>query len=332
MNEFIDALDLFVRIVTALRQKQINLNSPLEGIVIKTSQTNLAYVDNRRDAKEKYKFDLWSCIKKQFRNRNKKDFIDWLKTESVNEKILYSKSEQFPDFLFKVKRQENKLICGSLLELKDSKGGNIASFNSTLPTKYKSLDEVDIVNGTNLVSRIASILDGKLASDENYRTYQRRSCYLIRTHKDSDDRVKISIIDGSFFETVPKEHLIYQMFLNILRGHLEKKDIKISSELLNEIEKSLSYITDQTIIAASQTIEKASVRPRLRIMAEVHTEGNPHSSFYPEISERSINLIIQASAYEKEIAESISKEISDIKTFTIKHKRNGEYVVFQVRF
>ncbi|MEW6410600.1 MAG: hypothetical protein AB1488_10920 [Nitrospirota bacterium] len=298
--------------------------------MIKTSKTNLAYVDNRRDAKEKYSFDLWDRIKKQF--KDSMDFINWMEAQGIAERILYSKSEQFPDFLFKVRRQENKLTCGSLLELKDSKGGSIASFNSTLPTKYKSFDEVDIINGNNLVSRITSTLDGKFASDRNYHTFQRRNFYLIRTNKDSIDRVKISIVDGSFFETVPKEHLIYQMFLNILRNHLEKKDIKISSEILNEIEKSLSYITDQTIIAASQTIEKASVRPRLRIMAEVHTEGNPHSSFYPEISERSVNLITQVSAYEKEIAELISKEVSNVKIFSIKHKRNGEHLVFQLRF
>ncbi|MBI5253912.1 MAG: hypothetical protein HY930_05910 [Euryarchaeota archaeon] len=154
---------------------------------------------------------------------------------------------------------------------------------------------------------------------------------VLKTSK-ANDKVKISIVDGSFFETVPKEHLIYQMFLNILRGHLEKKHIKIPSELLSEIEKSLSHITDQTIIAASQTIEKASVRPRLRIMAEVHSEGNPHSSFYPEISERSFNFIIQKSIYEERLAEIMRQKIPEVKIFTIRHKRNGEHVVFQYRF
>jgi hypothetical protein len=330
MHEFINAIELFIGIVNGLRQKKIALTSSLDEVVLKTSKINLAYIDNRRDAKEKYNFDLWSNIKKQF--KDKKSFVDWIKTHGLDEKILYSKSEQFPDFLFKVRRQENKLVCGSLLELKDSKGGNIASFNSTLPTKYKNLEEVDVINGNNLVSRIISIIDGELASDKSHRIFQRRNFYLVRTYKDDDEKIKISIVDGSFFETVPKEHLIYQMFLNILRGHLEKRDIKIPSEIIKQIEEALSYITDQTIIAASQTIENASVRPRLRIMAEVHTEGNPHSSIYPEISERSVNLIIQLSAYEKEIMELISNEVSDVKIFSIKHKRNGEHLVFQYKF
>lgn len=329
MREFTDAVELFVGIVNGLSRGKIKPDSSLDEIVLKTSSANLAYVDNRKDAKEKHDFDLWTKIKKRFSSQI--DFVTWMKSQDIEERLLYSKSEQFPDSIFKVRKQEGKFTCGSLLELKDSGGGSIASFNSTLPTKYKSLEEVDIINGNNLVSRITSILDEKLASNENYFTFQRRNFYLIRTHKDSNDKVRISIVDGSFFETVPKEHLIYQMFLNIWRNHLEKKDIKLSQEQLNEIEKSLSYITDQTIIAASQTIEKASVRPRLRIMAEVHTEGNPHSSLYPEISERTVNLIIQASPYEGVITESISKAVPDIKVFTIKHKRNGEHAVFQLK-
>jgi len=331
MHKFIDAVDLFAGIVSSLRQKQINCNLPLDEIVIKTIKSNLAYVDNRRDAKEKYSFDFWSKIKKQF--KDSKDFINVMKSQGINKQILYSKSEQFPDFLCKVRKIEDKLTCGSLLELKDSKGGSIASFNSTLPTKYKNLDEIDVVNGNDLVSKITSVVDGKLALDKDYRIFQRRNFYLIRTHKGSDNKVKISIVDGSFFETIPKEHLIYQMLLKIFREHLEKKHVEIPKDLLNKIEESLSHVTDQTIIAASQIIERASVRPRLRIMAEVHSEGNPHSSHYPEISGRSLNLIIQTTTYEKEeIAKLISEGVSDVKIFTIKHKRNGEHLVFQYKF
>ena len=245
---------------------------------------------------------------------------------------MYSKSEQFPDFMFKVRKHFGKLFCGCLLELKDSKGGNIASFNSTLPTKYKSLDEIDIINNNNLVSRITSIIDGKLSSERSYCSFDRKCFYLVRTHAGKDDKVKISIVDGSFFETVPNENLIYQMFLNVLRLHLDRKEIKIPLDILNQIEKALSYVTDQTIIASSQIIEKASVRPRLRIMAEVHTEGNPHSHFYPEISERSFNFIVEASACDKELTEMISRKVRGIKIFTIHHKRNGEHAVFQFRF
>jgi len=319
MYEFIDVIEFFIGIINNLKKGMINLHSSLEEIVLKVSGGNLAYIDNRRDAKQKYGCDLWGGLNRAL-----------LKTAGIEERLLYSQSGQFPDFIFKSREHEKQLTCGSLLELKDSRGGSIASFNSTLPTKNKNLEEVDIINGSNLVSRVTSIKDSELAKAENYYTYQRRCFYFIRTYRD-DDRVKISLVDGSFFETVPKDHLIYQMFLNILQAHLTKKDIKISTETLGQFQEVLSHITDQTIIASSQTIERASVRPRLRIMAEAHSEGNPHSSSYPEILDGSFNLIIQKVPFTKELEEKLQREIPQTEKFTIYHKRNGEHIVFQFK-
>jgi hypothetical protein len=291
----------------------------LEEFVIRECGDDLAYVDNRRDAKRKYGFDFWGGLG-----------VDRLKVQGIEKRLLYSESQQFPDFLFKVRKCGEKYIGGSLMELKDSRGGNVASFNSTVPTKRKSLEEIDIINGNNLVSRIATIKDGEPTASESYLKHERGCFYLIRTHKESN-KVKVSIVDGSFFETVSKEHLFYQMFLNVLRKHMEKKKIEFPKETLEKVEEALSYITDQTIIASSQIIKGASVRPRLRIMAEVHPEGNPHSKFYPEITEGSFNLILQSSADLKKIEEELSAQIPEIEIFSIHHKRNGEHRVFQFR-
>jgi len=318
MYEFTDVIDFFIGAVNSLKAGILGLRSPLEEIVLKVSARNLAYIDNRRDAKDKYGYDFWE------------GYESALKLAGLKKTLLYSQSAQFPDFIFKSRWHENHLTCGSLLELKDSKGGNISSFNSTLPTKSKSLEEVDTVNGIPLVSKITSIKDGQLVEVDNYRTYQRKSFYLIRTYRD-DYRVKISLVDGSFFETIPKDYLIYQMFLKILQNHINKRDVKVSTERLTEFQELLSHITDQTIIASSQTIEKASVRPRLRIMAEVHSEGNPHSSFYPEIRDGSFNLIIQETLFTKELEEKLHLEVSEAEKLSIHHKRNGEHVVFQFK-
>jgi len=315
----IDAAHLFIRVANNLKKDTINFHSPLEEMVIRKCGRELAYIDNRKDAKEKYGFDLWSNLD-----------VNWLRSKGIDRGRLYSDSQQFPDFMFKVKGQGQRYIDGSLIELKDSKGGSIASFNSTVPTKCKTLEEIDVINGNDLVSKIATILDGELTLDDSYSKFERRCFYLIRTHKESN-KVKVSIVDGSFFETVSKEHLFYQMFLKVLRQHLEKKKVKISPQTLKKVEETLSHITDQTIIAQSQIIEKASVRPRLRIMAEVHPEGNPHSTFYPEISEGSFNLILQSSPEIKELKKEISAEIPEIEIFSIFHKRNGEHIVFQYK-
>lgn len=317
MHEFTDVTDFFIITIKNLKRDIINLHSPLEEIVLKGSKGNLAYVDDRRAAKQEYGYDFWAGL-----------HPTWF--QGIEERLLYSKSQQFPDFLFKLRKHNNELGCGCLLELKDSQGGNIASFNSTLPTKYKNLEEIDVINGNNLVSRIASVKDERLAKEKNYYTHQRKCFYFVRTHG-NDEGTKISIVDGSFFETVPKEHLIYQMFLNVLHAHLEKKDIKLASETLKQIELALSYVTDQTIIASSQAIEKASVRPRLRIMAEVHSEGNPHSSFYPEISKGSFNLILQATPLAWKLENELYSKMPKIKVFPIHHKRNGEHIVFEFK-
>ncbi len=319
MNEFLDVVDLFTGIAANFKKGMVTLNSSLEEMVLRSSKNEIAYVDNRRDAKEKYGYDFWSGLDK-----------NWLESQGIDEDRLYSRSENFPDFLLKVREQEGRLICGSLLELKDSKGGSIASFNSTLPTKYKSLEEIDVINGNDLVSRIAEIMDGELAKLADYERRQRNSFYLIRTYR-GDRRVKVSLVDGSFFETVPKDHLIYQMFLNVLRAHLERKRIDVPPETLKQVEEVLSHVTDQSIVAASQMIEKASVKPRLRIMAEVHSEGNPHSSFYPEISDGSFNLILQASPNASALKRNLPQRIPEIEVFSIHHKRNGEHIVFQFR-
>ncbi len=319
MHEFIDVIDFFIRAVNSLKAGTLSLHSPLEEMVLRVSARTLAYIDNRRDAKAKYGYDFWEGFDESA-----------LKLAGIRKTLLYSQSAQFPDFIFKSRRHESRLTCGSLLELKDSKGGNISSFNSTLPTKSKSLEEVDTVNGMPLVSKITSIKDGQLAEVENYRTYQRKSFYLIRTYRD-DYRVRVSLVDGSFFETIPKDHLIYQMFLKILQDHINKKDIKVSTERLTEFQELLSHVTDQNIIASSQNIEKASVRPRLRIMAEVHSEGNPHSSVYHQICEGSFNLIIHEALFTKELEEKLCSEVPEVEQLVIKHKRNGEHIVFQFK-
>ena len=316
MNEFNDVARLFTRTVNNLKRNAISLNLPLEEFVIRKCGDDLAYIDNRREAKERYGFDFWKDMS-----------AEWLVKQGIKKKVLYSNSWQFPDFLFKVKKHKGKLAGGSLLELKDSKSGQIASFNSTIPTKYKSLEEIDVINGNNLVSRIAKIKEGSVALDENYYKFERRCFYLIRTNKNDETKVKVSIVDASFFETVPKDHLFYQMFLNILQTHLEKKRIKIPRETLKKVEEALSHITDQTIVASSQLIDKASIKPRLRIMAEVHPEGNPHK--YPEILEGTFNLIIQSLPQVKTLKEELCASVPEIEVFSIHHKRNGEHTVFQ---
>jgi len=310
-----DVAEFFITCARNFMERKLSLaESKLEEIVLKSARGKLAYIDDRRYAK-KIGYDLFENVNVP-RNLVKKK---------------YTKSNLFPDFLFRTREEGKTFKSGYILELKDteSKTG-IASFNSTIPTTYKNLEEIDAINGGTLVSRIARLIDSPSNFDKYYK-FERRCFYLVRSGKGKKDEVKLSIVDGSFFETVPKEHLFYQMFLQVLHAHLKAKKIEISPDELKIIEKGLKYITDQRIIASSKIIEKASVKPRLRIMAEVHPEGNPHSTHY-NIPERSFNLILHKSLVTKKLKNLIYEELPNIEVFSIHHKRNGEHIVFCIPF
>ena len=120
-------------------------NSKLEDMVLLSAGKNLACVD-RKYAKEKG-IDILEGVSIPLKIRRK------------IEKRRFTKSNLFPDFMFKVRERDGNFDGGSILELKDSKSSSIASFNSTIPTKFKSLKEIDMINGGNLVSEIAKIVD-----------------------------------------------------------------------------------------------------------------------------------------------------------------------------
>ncbi len=315
MSEFTDIVVFYLALINNLKKGTITFDSPLDMLVLRVSWEQLAYIDNRRDAKN-YGYDFWKGIA-----------TTSLTGKGIGKGQLYSESQEFPDFVFKVKKDGGQLVCGSLLETKDSRGGSISSFNSTIPTGTKSMEEIDMINSSEIVSRIVLLKDGEVAKNPDYRTYQRRCFYLIRTHKDSD-KAKTSLVDGSFFETVPKNYLISQMFLNILEQHHVRKKLDISVAKLNGIKKVLAQVTDQTIIAGSQSIDKASIKPRLRIMAEVNPEGNPHSQHYPQIVEKTINFILPEKLCTVELQTRLLGSVPELTQFTLQHKRNGKYVVF----
>ncbi len=313
MHDFEDIVEFYLGLIQNLKRGSITLDSPLDMTILRMSWDNLAYVDNRRDAR-KYGYDFWKGIN----------------TPSISKGQLYSESQEFPDFVYKTRNQNGQPVCGSLLETKDTLGGTISSFNSTIPTGTKSLKEINAINNSEIVSRMTRIKDGEIAKLPSYYTYQRGCFYLIRTHRGTP-KAKTSLIDGSFFETVPKDKLISQMFLNILEQHRTQDKLKVSKAELDEIKPILSQINDQAIIAGSQSIDKASIKPRLRIMAEVSHEGKPHSQHYPEISEQTVNFILPQKLLTEDLTTHLANHMAGLKQLTIQHKRNGKYVVFQFK-
>ena len=160
MFEFADIIDFYIELIGNFKKGAITPDSPLDMTVLRMSWEQLAYVDNRREAK-RYGYDFWKGIN-----------IDPLIGKLISRNQLYSESQEFPDFVFKVKEQHGQLVCGSLLETKDSASGGVSSFNSTIPTGTRSLQEIDKINNSEIVSKIVSTKDGEIAKYPTYPTYQ----------------------------------------------------------------------------------------------------------------------------------------------------------------
>ena len=225
--------------------------------------------------------------------------------------IFSSRSDNFPDFMFPSSMKDNELYDGSIFELKDSRGSNISSFNSTLPTQWKSLEEITKLNGNDNVSRLATLVDFPESLRDDYKSYKRRCFYFVRTNN-KNDHLRISLVEGSFFETMPKENLIGETIKAIARDHF-------GIRLTPELEKSFEMVNDQSLIAKSRGdlraivngIEKrASVSPRFRIMSEVTSDGNPH--LYSEIPSKTFNLVLQVSPSRER-----NKQYNDRKKYLI---------------
>jgi len=256
----------------------------------------------------------------------------------------------FPDFVLGW-RSGSTFGDGGLLELKDSEEGSIASFNSTLPSASKSLESVE-----ELVSQSVRRYDVPLSLGASYPLT--RDCfYLVRTNR-GKPKARLSIVHGTFFETVPEGDLLIALWKQVLdeAGIAQCID---SNDFEKILERLGSLRRDD--VAVTRHIEGASVKPRLRIMSEIATEGNPHT--YQEIPARSFNLIVkppglgdandnwlsravewfEREAREDQVTLSIQDRHSDrveadlamaqttvpVSLLCIRHKRNGLHLVVQ---
>jgi hypothetical protein len=247
----------------------------------------------------------------------------------------------FPDFVLAADEQQT-FGNSALLELKDTRSKTLASFNSTIPTRHKSLDEVQQIMGSRAISAAAALGDFPLSVASDYLTADRPCFYLLRTCAAMPERVCISLVEGSFFETLPKGELLARTWDQLLEA------AGIPPEQRSPIVESLARL-EQTEIAKSRSIAKASVKPRLRLMAEVVSAANPHN--YDRIVARSANLIVKAewTDDDKWIRQTFAAESMEVKAgpdatvtvdvpkgkslrlrhFRITHKLNGEHLVLQ---
>jgi hypothetical protein len=250
-----------------------------------------------------------------------------------------SDSGAFPDFVLACE-PHSPLGNGALLELKDSAGDQIASFNSTLPSARKQISRL-----TKMVRTAVQNYE----SEHGCACPDERDCfYLVRTNNKNQDACRLSIVQGTFFETIPNQELLKSLWKDLL------KQAGVPAEQHMEILDYLAKL-ERNEVAKSRRIKRAAIKPRLRIMSEVVTDANPHK--YREIGKRTANLILKApseggrESLERWILHCFStdnllaKPVSDdvfvvsddsgcqvnCRIVWVEHKLNGLHLVVQVQ-
>jgi hypothetical protein len=230
----------------------------------------------------------------------------------------------FPDLAIKLNKGDSVFSGGELIELKDSKTYNVASFNSTIPTGKKNIRKI-ISSEHGII-----FLQMQRAGDDVFSLEERDVYYLIRGHKKGHQ--KICLVHGSFFETIAVKELIQKSFSQVLDEGLVESDIP------PDVKEALGLIfSEQETFSKVRSVENASVKLRFRILTEVKPQGNLlNSRMYPEILDDTINLVVPYQS-DEEKSDIISKMnrvmgkrgIQEVREFSIKHPLNGWFVVFQ---
>ncbi len=271
-------------------------------------------------------FHFFQSILKQKNLFNKVKKLDKF---PFNKKLLSCKNVGvFPDLAIRLNKDKKIFTGGELIELKDSDSYSVSSFNSTIPSRSKKVE--DIIAGKN------SIVKKQMqeAGNDIFSLPVRDVFYLIRGK--NKQHIKVCLVYGSFFETISVENLISQSFSQVLEERLKESGKEISDELKRVM---VSLMSQQQGFSRVRNVDKSSVKLRFRIMTEVKAEGNIlNKNKYPEIKDDTLNLVLPCrdDKQEKDMYRKINevfskKELQNFKIFKIKHHLNGYFLVMQTR-
>lgn len=340
----------FLSMVSKLRNAEVALTtSPLDALI--ADYGHYAYVGNRCQLRRTV-LELSSRLRSRLsqvlgvdhppESASDEEWAAWW----YGRKNWDKSSGAFPDFVLACVGEEADYYWrGALLELKDSKGASVASFNSTLPSSVKDLQKLGLI-----VREAVHRYDLPCSQHPDY-PQTRRCFYLVRTMAKSEQEVRVSLVEGTFFETLPTSALLREVWKQLLL------EAKLPMEKVEEVAEKLATI-DRDEIAISRHVDKASIKPRVRIMSEVESDGNPHA--YAEIPARTVNLVVKPEvpdgksepdwlyrsvawlqqqakaegltvqrANSQHIAFLFAEQVIELAIRCIHHRRNGRHLVLQ---
>lgn len=235
----------------------------------------------------------------------------------------------FPDLAIRLNPPNSLFIGGELIELKDSNGYTVASFNSTIPSGQKEINQ--LIQGKKSSTIISQMQE---VGDDIFSQPIREVYYLVRGRKNNN--VKVLLVHGSFFETIQTSDLISQSFAQVLEEQLQQSELECHQ--IAEIKQLLvTLFSEQAPFSKVRSVDKASVKLRFRIMTEVTAEANIlNSEKYPEIIDNTINFVVPYHAESdseiilQRMCNVFAEEVNAFKKFTLKHHFNGYFLVFQI--
>jgi len=246
-----------------------------------------------------------------------------------DQKLLSCRNDGvFPDLAIRLSKDRKIFTGGELIELKDSNAYTVSSFNSTIPTRSKRIEE--IITGKNSVIKQQM----EKVGDDIFSLPVRDVFYLVRGKKNR--HTKVCLVYGSFFETISIENLISQSFYQVLEERLKESGREIPDNLKQTL---IAILSQQQNFSKVRNVEKASVKLRFRIMTEVKAEGNIlNTNKYPEIKDDTLNFVLPCHN-EKQEQDTIKKlekvfskkELQEFNIIKIKHHFNGYFLVLQTK-
>jgi hypothetical protein len=233
---------------------------------------------------------------------------------------------KFPDLTIRLNTNTSDLRGGELIELKDSKGYSVSSFNSTIPTGKKQISS--LITSAN----DQTYLQMTKAGDDVYSLPERDVFYLVRGRK--QNHVKVCLVHGSFFETISPDQLIQQAFAQVFDESASGGQLQMTEE---ERAKLVALFSQRETFSKVRDVQKASVKLRFRIMTEAKAEGNIlNTRKYPQIVDDTLNLLVpyHTEAEQQHIGAHTLHTLgqaaySHLKVFVLRHLLNGPFLVFQ---
>ena len=169
------------------------------------------------------------------------------------------------------------------------------------------------------------------AGEDTDRFYLRDVYYLIRGRKRTAGTVKVCLVHGSFFETIPIDQLIRGAFIQALTEALNQPP---DDDLIAQLTLLFSK---QQFFSRTRSVANASVKLRFRIMTEAKREGNVFDpQQYPDIHDNTLSFIVPyhekaraLHALRDLIASNTSPPLTQL---TLVHRLNGPFFALQLPF